>query len=49
MSSISSKDEGRVKMSGGKKLTKISSRKREDSRKKSRQNLANIDIEVEEY
>ena len=45
LSSTSSKNESRVKFSGGKKLTKISSRKREDSRKKSRQNLANLDIE----
>lgn len=43
--SISNKDESRIKFSGGKKLTKISSKKREDSRKKSRQNLANMDIE----
>lgn len=45
LSAMSSKSEGRVKFSGGKKLAKISSRKREDSRKKSRQNLANLDIE----
>jgi len=47
LSSMSSKNESRVKFSGGKKLTKISSRKREDSRKKSRQNIANL--EIEEY
>ncbi len=45
LSSMSSKNEVRVKFSGGKKLTKISSKNREDSRKKSRQNLANLDIE----
>lgn len=47
LSSISSKNEERIKFSGGKKLTKISARKREDSRKKSRQTL--IDLDIEEY
>jgi ribosome biogenesis GTPase len=45
MSAMSTKNESKVKISGGKKLAKISHRKREDSRKKSRQNLANIEIE----
>lgn len=51
MSSMSIKDESRTKVSGGKKFTKISSKNREDSRKKSRQILANLDldIETEEY
>lgn len=47
-SAISLKNESKIKVSGGKKLAKISSRKREESRKKSRQNLANIDIEEDE-
>jgi ribosome biogenesis GTPase len=47
LSSMSSKNESRVKFSSRKKLTKISSRKREDSRKKYRQNIANL--EIEEY
>ena len=49
LSSMSIKEEGRVKISGGKKLTKISSKNREDSRKKSRQILSNLDLEIEEY
>lgn len=48
-SSMSLKEEGRVKFSGGRKLTKISSKKREDSRKKSRQILSTIDLDIEEY
>lgn len=51
LSTMSIKDESRVKVSGGKKLTKISSKNREDSRKKSRQILANLDLDldIEEY
>lgn len=46
-STMSKKNEEKVKFSGGKKLAKISSRKREESRRKSRQNLQNIETEEE--
>lgn len=46
-SAMSKKNEGKVKFSGGKKLAKISSQKREDSRRKSRQNLRNFETEEE--
>jgi len=45
--SMSTKNEQKIKFSGGKKLAKISSKKREDSRKKSRQSLQDLDIEEE--
>lgn len=46
-SAMSKKKEDKVKFSGGKKLAKISSQKREDSRRKSRQNLRNFETEEE--
>lgn len=46
-SGMSKKNEGKVKISGGKKLAKISSQKREDSRRKSRQSLRNFNLEEE--
>ena len=42
---MSLKEQERIKVSGGKKLLKVSAKNREHSRKKSRQNLNKLDIE----
>ncbi len=47
ISAMSKKNEGKVKFSGGKKLAKISAQKREESRRKSRQNIRNFESEEE--
>ena len=42
---MSLKVQEKVKISGGKKLLKVSAKNRENSRKKARQNLNKLDIE----